>query len=706
MALGIKKQLSILTISILIVAVTITAVLTILIIIRQGEATSREYREAELNRVRTSVKDYVEMAHQSIASNYALIEDNAYLEKFYGHRLRSIMDIAIATINDKIRAVDEGKLSITQAQQQARDAIEAMRFDNKTGYIWINNTTLPYPKMIMHPTVPALNGTYLTDAKFNCAMGKNQNLFQAATEVSLANENGGFVNYVWPKPTAQGLTENVKKLSFVYHVRSWGWVLGTGIYLDDARNDIISSILENLKTLKYNDGQGYFWINDMKQPYPTMIMHPVIDALNGKVLDDTTFNATKGTHENFYQVIVKKAKAEGGGYVEYMWPDPATGKRQDKLSYVKKFEPLNWVIGTGSFIHHIEEKIAAKEKEIHERVRNIILITIGISIILIAGGYWATARMANSLTKSIITVKNSLQDLSFGKAIDKIEVKHNNEIGVMTGSLNNLVDGFNAYSTFAKEIGKGNLNADFKALGSEDELGNSLIQMRNNLTAIDVKEKEQRWQSEGITKINDLIRSHSDNVKELCRKLTSEMARHLKANQVAIYLLEKDENQSYIELTACFAYDRHKHHEQRINVGDGLVGQAILERDYIYLTEVPNGYTKITSGLGSATPTALIVNPLIYNEQVEGVIEIASFKKFATFEIEFLNKAAETIASSISRTKTAERTRVLLEETRSLSEEMKAQEEELRQNNEELQATQEEMARKLLEAEKKNEREG
>lgn len=702
MAIGIKKQLSILTISILIIAVSMTAVLTIFIIIQQGEATSREYREEELSRVRASVKDYVEMAHQSIATNYELIEDNAYLEKFYGHRLRSIMDIAVASIEKKMQDVQTGKLSLKQAQLEASKDIETMRFDNNTGYIWINDTTLPYPKMIMHPTVPSLNGTYLTDPKYDCAMGKNQNLFQAATEVSMAN-GSGFVNYVWPKPTAQGLTEEVEKLSFVYHVKEWGWVLGTGIYLDDARTDIIASILENLKTLKYNDGQGYFWINDMQLPYPSMVMHPVLSDLNGKILDDTTFNATTGTGENFYQVMVKKATASGSGYVEYMWPNPATGKREPKLSYIKRFEPLNWVVGTGSFVNHIQEKIQAKEEEIDARVRNIIFITIGISILLIAGGYWATARMANALTKSITIVKDGLQDLSTGKKIDKIKVKGNNEIGIMTASLNNLVDGVNAYSAFAKEIGNGNLDAEFKALSSEDELGNSLIQMRNNLKQIDIKEKEQKWHSEGLGAINDLIRAHSDNVQQLCKQLASKMAWLLNANQIAIYLAGQDDNDSYIELAACFAYDRYKHHGQRISAGNGLLGQSMLEKNYIYLTQVPDDYVKITSGLGESTPTALVIFPLIYNEVVEGVIEIASFNDFKPFEIEFLKKATESIAASISTTKTAERTRILLEETRSLSEEMKAQEEELRQNNEELQATQEEMARKLREAEKKNE---
>jgi signal transduction histidine kinase/putative methionine-R-sulfoxide reductase with GAF domain len=702
MTIGIKNQLTILTTCMLIVAVLTTAVLTILIIIQQGNSSSRQYREEELSRVRSNVKDYSEMAYQSIATTYALIDDKAYLEKFYGRRLQSIMDIAVASITKRMQAVNEGKMSLRQAQEEARKAIQAMRFDNETGYVWINDTTLPYPKMIMHPTVPTLDGTFLTDTKFNCAMGKNQNLFQAAVEVSTGSPSGsGFVDYVWPKPTPGGLTKEVKKLSYVYYAKDWGWVLGTGIYLDDAKSDIISSILGNLKTLKYNDGQGYFWINDMQQPYPTMIMHPIMTSLDGKILNDTSYNSVKGTRQNFFQAMVQVANSEGSGYVEYMWPNPSTHKRESKLSYVRRFEPLNWVVGTGAFIDHIEEKIQARENEIAQDIRNIILITIGVSVLLIGAGYWASASMANSLTKSIIMVKDSLQDLSSGKIIEKVEITSQNEIGVMKTSLNDLVDGFNAYATFAKEIGNGNLDSDFKALGNDDELGNSLLQMRDNLKKIDIHEREQKWQAQGLNTLNELMRkTQTDDVRELCKHLVSLFAKHLDANQVALYLVREEEGQECLELAACYAYDRFKLRSQRINIGDGMIGQAVLEKNFIHLTDVPKNFVAITSGLGEATPTTLLIFPLIYNELVEGVIEIASFKKFQPFHLDFLKKATETIAASVSRTKTAERTRILLEETRSLSEQMRAQEEELRQNNEELQATQEEMSRKLREVER------
>lgn len=706
MALGIRKQLFILTISILIIAVATAATLTISIIIKQGKQTAEEYRQEEMTRVRNSVRDYIEMAYQSVETSYKSIDDKEYLEKFYGHRLQSIMDIAVATLEKRAQQVDDHKLTLREAQRQAIDEIEAMRFDNRTGYIWVNDTTLPYPKMIMHPTVPALNGNYLTDPKFNCAMGKNQNLFQAAVEVSTAS-GSGFVNYIWPKPNANGLSQDVKKLSYVYHFKPWGWVLGTGIYLDDAQNDVVNGILENLKTLKYNNGQGYFWVNDMELPYPRMVMHPTVPSLDGKILNDTSFNCAKGTGQNFFQLMVQKATKDGEGYVEYIWPNPVTKKREAKLSYVKRFAPLNWMIGTGAFVNHIESRIQAKENEIQGRVRNIIWITLAISVVLIAIGYFATAYMANSITHAIIVVRDSLLKLSKGKIIDKLDVKSDNEIGVMNASLNSLVDGVNAYATFAREIGTGNLDAEFKALSEDDALGNSLIQMRESLKRINQEEFERKWHAEGVTFFNDLIRKHNDNLKELCNHLVAQAARYLNANQCALYLMEADRitDEPYLELYACYAYDRNKHLTQRIAIGEGVIGQAVIEKNYIYLTQVPKDFVRITSGLGAATPTAVIIFPLIYNEEVQGVIEIASFEKLKPYEIEFLRKVSESIAASISSTKTAERTRMLLEETKQMSEEMKAQEEELRQNNEELQATQEEMMRKLSESERsKNDR--
>lgn len=116
--------------------------------------------------------------------------------------------------------------------------------------------------------------------------------------------------------------------------------------------------------------------------------------------------------------------------------------------------------------------------------------------------------------------------------------------------------------------------------------------------------------------------------------------------------------------------------------------------DIVFLTQVPTDYVTITSGLGQVTPDCLLIIPLINNDLVEGVIELASFGVFQTFEIAFIRKVAESIASTIATSRINERTKHLLQQSQQHSEELRAQEEEMRQNMEEPSATQEEMHRK------------
>jgi transcriptional regulator with GAF, ATPase, and Fis domain len=112
------------------------------------------------------------------------------------------------------------------------------------------------------------------------------------------------------------------------------------------------------------------------------------------------------------------------------------------------------------------------------------------------------------------------------------------------------------------------------------------------------------------------------------------------------------------------------------------------------MTAVPTQYIQITSGLGDAPPRSLLVSPLIVNEEVFGVIELASFQKIESHVQEFVGRIGESIASTISTVRVSEKTKTLLEELQQQTEEMKSQEEEMRQNMEELVATQEEMQRK------------
>jgi PAS domain S-box-containing protein len=186
----------------------------------------------------------------------------------------------------------------------------------------------------------------------------------------------------------------------------------------------------------------------------------------------------------------------------------------------------------------------------------------------------------------------------------------------------------------------------------------------------------------------------------LAGKIISHLVKYLEANQGGLFVVHGQKGQEEIELTACYAYGRKKYLHKTLAVGEGLVGQAVQEADTVYLTDVPDGYFNITSGLGEATPRAILIVPLKLNGQVYGVVELASFRPFEPYHIAFVEKLAESLASTISSVRINEQTQRLLEESQQQAEMLRAQEEEMRQNLEEIAATQEEMQRKNSEMER------
>ncbi|MDZ7607054.1 MAG: GAF domain-containing protein [Cyclobacteriaceae bacterium] len=158
--------------------------------------------------------------------------------------------------------------------------------------------------------------------------------------------------------------------------------------------------------------------------------------------------------------------------------------------------------------------------------------------------------------------------------------------------------------------------------------------------------------------------------------------------------MEEEHGEKIIDLKSCYAFDRNKFLKKKIEIGQGLVGQCYLEKAPIFLKEVPESYLYITSGLGDAPPRCILLVPMIHENTVEGIIEIASLTVLSTYEIEFAEKFASLLASFVAGNRINQRTKTLLEKFQIQSEELRSQEEEMRQNMEEMQATQEEMHRK------------
>lgn len=254
---------------------------------------------------------------------------------------------------------------------------------------------------------------------------------------------------------------------------------------------------------------------------------------------------------------------------------------------------------------------------------------------------------------------------------------------------------------FINRLINDDMQTDVSELISSDKIGKSLINLRENLSNNKLeqerrkREDDQRnWVSEGLAKFSDILRKDNDNIEDLSYNIISNLVKYMKANQGGFFLIsEEGKNHKFFEQTACYAYDRKKFANKKVEWGEGLIGTCVLEKQTIYLAEIPDSYMEITSGLGKANPKSLLIIPLMINNEVHGVIELASFQKFEKHEIEFAEKVAESIASTISAVSINIKTSNLLRSTQEQAQVLASQEEQMRQNMEELQATQEEAAR-------------
>jgi len=326
------------------------------------------------------------------------------------------------------------------------------------------------------------------------------------------------------------------------------------------------------------------------------------------------------------------------------------------------------------------------------------------SIILFIGIILIAFLTISSIVKPIKYIRGII--LSMGKGIlPNEEIKRgNDEIGEMAEALNVLVKGMKSTAEFSLEIGQGNLTSAFTPLSSEDNLGNSLIIMQKNLKrAADDENKrkaedfQRNWTSQGLARFGELLRQSSADIKTLSFIIIKNIVQYLNANQGGLFII--NDSEECVELVAAFAYDRKKIVQKTLKKNEGLIGRCIMENETIFLTDIPENYIEITSGLGDAPPRCLLLVPLVANEVIYGVIEIASFKVLEKYQINFIEKIGESIASTILNAKTNMNTARLLQESQEKSEKLAEQEEVMRQTMQQMQAKQtrmEEMHRKEL----------
>lgn len=241
-------------------------------------------------------------------------------------------------------------------------------------------------------------------------------------------------------------------------------------------------------------------------------------------------------------------------------------------------------------------------------------------------------------------------------------------------------------SSAASQLAAGDLSVYIPNRDRRDEIGilaQTFNQMVASLRETTAKNEAQNWLKSNLADFGRLLQGRQD-LETVARVVMSELVPLVNAQHGVFYIMDMDNRQPLLRLLGSYAYQERKHLGNQFKLGEGLVGQSALEKKRILLTEVPSDYIRIGSGLGESVPLNVLVLPLLFEETVTGVIEVASFQPFNDIHIAFLEQVSETIAVVLTKIYADIRTEQLLRQSQTLTEELQTQQEELQERNEEL----------------------
>ena len=266
----------------------------------------------------------------------------------------------------------------------------------------------------------------------------------------------------------------------------------------------------------------------------------------------------------------------------------------------------------------------------------------------------------------------------------------------VNGLAANLTTQVRAIAEVSTAVTKGDLSRSI-AVETQGELAalkDNLNEMILNLRDTTQKNTEQDWLKTNLARFTRMLQGQRD-MTTVSQMVLSDLAPLVSAHQGAFYLNESNNGQPLMKLLGGYAFTERKHLANEFKPGEGLVGQCVLEKERILLTNVPSDYIQIRSGLGEATPLNIVVLPVLFEGDVKAVIELASFNRFNETHITFLDQLTESIGIVLNTIAANTRTEDLLQQSQSLATELQSQQDELKKKNEQL----EQQAESLRESE-------
>jgi HAMP domain-containing protein/signal transduction histidine kinase/DNA-binding response OmpR family regulator len=276
----------------------------------------------------------------------------------------------------------------------------------------------------------------------------------------------------------------------------------------------------------------------------------------------------------------------------------------------------------------------------------------------------------------------------------------------LTGNVNlladNLTNQVRAIAEVATAVTKGDLTRSIQveARGEVAELKDNINTMIDNLRLTTDRNKEQDWLKTNLARFTGMLQGQRD-LSTVGRMLLSELAPLVNAQQGVIYRVEGDASDDLVLLSS-FADSKRDGHVPVVKMGEGLIGQCALERRRMLVADIPRSAVRISSVLLQALPTNIIVLPVLFEDRVKAVIELASLSSFTASHLAFLEQLTSSIGIVLNSIEANMQTEALLEQSQQLATELQTQQKELQQTNEQLGLKAQQLAEQNAEVEHKN----
>lgn len=305
------------------------------------------------------------------------------------------------------------------------------------------------------------------------------------------------------------------------------------------------------------------------------------------------------------------------------------------------------------------------------------------------------------LVSPLKTLNNTIKNLSLGMIPEKMVTDEINELSILYENINALIDYLKQTSDYAIKLANDELDNSITLKNENDFLTNSLVLLREKL--VKTKSEENRRiseelirqrSSEALSKFNDILRLHQNDINTLAKVFVSEIVKFLSASQAMLFILNEKDDYKYLKCVATYAWDREKFVDKIEEIGSGLIGSVVVDKFTVYMTNIPEDYFEIKSGIGSTNPKAILITPIKAEDEVLGVLEIASLNTFQEYEIKLVESICQSVGATLKTVQINTKTAELLESFQIQAYEVKEQEELLKSKIEELKSKELEYSKK------------